>query len=121
MNLNELIKEQQERNREETAKAIYDQFTYNGEGEKPNWVENGNSLKQDEARRMTNKLNIDQATQQTAEAVRDWMVEEIRPFVERVRLDVDVIICDCGEKYKDSDLDLSVGELEKEISQLQAN
>lgn len=77
MNFNELIKEQQEKNREETAKAIYDQFTYNGEGEKPNWVENGNSLKQDEARGMTNKLNIDQATQQTAEAVRDWMVEEV--------------------------------------------
>lgn len=81
MNLNELIKEQQERNREETAKAIYDQFTYNGEGEKPNWVENGNSLKQDEARRMTNKLNIDQITQQTAEAVRDWMVEIVSKSV----------------------------------------
>lgn len=84
MNLNELIKEQQERNREETAKAIYDQFTYNGEGEKPNWVENGNSLKQDEARRMTNKLNIDQITQETAEAVRDWVVEIIKNQIQEI-------------------------------------
>ena len=96
MNFNELIKEQQERNRK----------TWNDE----HVVVGGLEL-----------ITLDQLTQQTAEAVRDWAVEEIRPFVERVRLDVDVIICDCGEKYKDSDLDLSVGELEKEISQLQAN
>ena len=36
----------------------------------------------------------------------------LKPFVERIRLDVDVIICDCGEPYKDSDLDGSLKELE---------
>ena len=46
------------------------------------------------------------------------LVERIRPFVERVRLDVDVIKCDCGEPYKDSDLDLSVGELEQALDQV---
>ena len=40
------------------------------------------------------------------------VLEKMKPFIERIRLDVDVIVCDCGEKYKDSDLDLSVGELE---------
>jgi hypothetical protein len=46
------------------------------------------------------------------------LVERIRPFVKRVRLDVDVIKCDCGEPYKDSDLDLSVGELEQALDQV---
>ena len=43
--------------------------------------------------------------------------ERIKPFVERVRLDVEVMVCDCGEKYKDSDLDISVGDLEKALQQ----
>ena len=43
--------------------------------------------------------------------------ERIKPFVERVRLDVEVIVCNCGEKYKDSDLDISVGDLEKALQQ----
>ena len=38
------------------------------------------------------------------------------PYIERIRLDVDVIICKCGEKYKDSDLDLSVQELEEALT-----
>jgi hypothetical protein len=33
------------------AKAIYGAMEYDGPGEKPEWVPNGNSLKQDEARR----------------------------------------------------------------------
>ncbi len=38
---------------EEVARAIYDQFPYDGElPVKPAWVERGNSLKQGEARRM---------------------------------------------------------------------
>jgi hypothetical protein len=49
---------------------------------------------------------------------RQEIVEKLKPFVERMRLDVDVTICDCGEPYKDSDLDLSLGELEKELSDL---
>lgn len=50
---------------------------------------------------------------------RQAIIEKIKPLVERVRLDVDVIVCDCGEKYKDSDLDFILGDLEKEISRLQ--
>ena len=58
-----------------------------------------------------------QAERQKREEVVEAERERIKPFVKRVRLDVDVIICDCGEKYKDSDLDLSVGELEKTLTQ----
>ena len=32
-------------------------------------------------------------------------------LAERIKLDVDVIVCDCGEPYRDSDLSISVGEL----------
>ena len=49
-------------------------------------------------------------------AERQKQEEVIKPLVERIRLDVDCIICDCGEKYKDSDLDLSVGELEEALT-----
>lgn len=45
------------------------------------------------------------------------ILQEVLKAVERIRLDVDVIVCDCGEKYKDSDLDLSVGNLEKIIKE----
>lgn len=48
-------------------------------------------------------------------------VRKIKEKVERVRLDVDVIKCDCGEPYKDSDLDLSVGELEQALDTLLDN
>ena len=48
------------------------------------------------------------------EAVREER-ERIQPLVERIRLDVEVIVCDCGEKYKDSDLDISVGDLEQAL------
>lgn len=41
----------------------------------------------------------------------------IKPLLERIRLDVNVIKCDCGEPYKDSDLDISVGDLEEALSQ----
>jgi len=37
---------------EQVAKAIYDQFSYTENGVKPKWVEKGNSLKQDEARKL---------------------------------------------------------------------
>lgn len=37
---------------EAVAKTIYDTFDYDEEGEKPAWQERGNSLKQDEARRL---------------------------------------------------------------------
>lgn len=37
---------------ERVAKAIYDQMSYYEDGAKPAWVEGGNSLKQDEARRL---------------------------------------------------------------------
>jgi hypothetical protein len=33
----------------------------------------------------------------------DLLTEE-REFVERIKLEVDTVICDCGEPYKDSDL-----------------
>jgi len=42
--------------------------------------------------------------------------ERVLPYIERIRLDVDVIICECGGKYKDSDLDLSVQELEEALT-----
>ena len=45
-------------------------------------------------------------------------IDKLKEAIERVRLDVDVIICDCGEKYKDSDLDLSVGDLEKTFKEI---
>ena len=47
--------------------------------------------------------------------------ERIKPFVERVRLDVEVMVCDCGEKYKDSDLDISVGDLEQALTEVSNN
>lgn len=43
-------------------------------------------------------------------------IEEVIEAVERVRLDVDVIVCGCGEAYKNSDLDLSVGDLKRAIA-----
>jgi len=42
----------------------------------------------------------------------------LKEDIYRVRLDVNVIVCDCGEKYKDSDLDLSVGYVEKALKEL---
>lgn len=36
------------------------------------------------------------------EAVREALKETIKK-VERIKLDMDVVICDCGEPYKDSD------------------
>ena len=56
------LKTMQEKGREGLAKSIYDQMTYTEEGIKPKWVQRGNSLKQDEARRMANKLDLDQHT-----------------------------------------------------------
>ena len=40
---------------ERVAKAIYDQMYYTENGVKPDWVEHGNSLKQDEARAIARK------------------------------------------------------------------
>ena len=40
---------------EPVAKAIYDQMSYTEQGVKPDWVQGGNSLKQDEARRLAIK------------------------------------------------------------------
>lgn len=37
---------------ENLARYFYDQMPYDGNGKKPEWVENGNSIKQDEARLM---------------------------------------------------------------------
>lgn len=48
-------RQKQEELVEEVAKAIYDQFSYTKSGVKPEWVENGNSLKQDEARALARK------------------------------------------------------------------
>jgi len=36
-------------------------------------------------------------------AQRDEIIEKIEKKVKRIKLDMDVIICDCGEPYKDSD------------------
>ncbi len=60
--------------------------------------------------------NIEEALQQAEARGAVKERERIQPFVERVRLDVDVIVCDCGEPYKNSDLDLSVSELEQTIT-----
>jgi uncharacterized protein YpuA (DUF1002 family) len=57
--------------REGLAKSIYDQMTYTDKGTKPKWVEGGNSLKQDEARRMANKLDLDQHTANTWKAAQE--------------------------------------------------
>jgi hypothetical protein len=67
---------------------------------------------------MVSRDRVEQLIQNTLLTQRQEIVKKLKPFVERVRLDVDVIICDCGEPYKDSDLDLSLGELEKELSDL---
>ena len=45
-------KNKERQNIESLAKYFYEQMVYDGEGEKPGWVEFGNSLKQDEARDM---------------------------------------------------------------------
>lgn len=41
---------------ERVAKAIYDQMSYTENGVKPAWVEKGNSLKQEEARRIARNI-----------------------------------------------------------------
>ena len=53
--------------------------------------------------------------QDTIDTVAAEERRRVLPYIERIRLDVDVIICKCGEKYKDSDLDLSVQELEEAL------
>ena len=80
MNLNELIKEQQERNRK----------TWNDE----HVVVGGLEL-----------ITLDQLTQQTAEAVRDWMVEVINNQIQEINGE--------GSVFDDFAQDV--------ISQLQAN
>ena len=69
------LRTMQREGREGLAKSIYDQVTYTEEGMKPKWVEGGNSLKQDEARRMANKLDLDQHTANTWKACKDAILE----------------------------------------------
>jgi len=49
----------------------------------------------------------------------EGVIDTMKEKAERIRLDVNVIVCDCGEPYKESDLDLSVKELEDTISYLE--
>lgn len=53
-------------NVEPVAKAIYDQMSYTEDGVKPEWVERGNSFKQDEARKLAlralDQSELDQPT-----------------------------------------------------------
>jgi len=71
------LRTMQREGREGLAKSIYDQVTYTEEGMKPKWVEGGNSLKQDEARRMANKLDLDQHTANTWMAAQESMKKNI--------------------------------------------
>lgn len=61
------------------------------------------------------KREISKAVQADRDRIKG-VLENVQEEVRRVRLDVNVIVCDCGEKYKDSDLDLSVGDLEEALS-----
>ena len=70
------IKSQQAKAREELAKSIYGELTYTGDGQKPKWVNGGNSLKQEEARRMALKLGTDQIIAQTIKDTTTRVEEE---------------------------------------------
>ena len=39
-------------------------------------------------------------------------IKDIKEKADRLKLDIDVIVCDCGEKYKDSDLSISMKDLQ---------
>jgi len=82
------LRTMQREGREGLAKSIYDQVTYTEEGMKPKWVEGGNSLKQDEARRMANKLDLDQHTANTWKACKDAILEsgllEEKPLIKSI-------------------------------------
>lgn len=47
---------------EERAKAIYARMPYDEKGTKPDWVEGGNSIKQDEARKQARALLLSDVT-----------------------------------------------------------
>ena len=60
-------------------------MTYTDKGTKPKWVEGGNSLKQDEARRMANKLDLDQHTSATWKVAQESAYKEIEAvFIKQV-------------------------------------
>ena len=62
------------------------------------------------------RIVLTKTLQDTIDTVLAGEKRRVLPYIERIRLDVDVIICKCGEKYKDSDLDLSVQELEEALT-----
>ena len=83
----------QREGREELAKSIYDQMTYTEEGVKPKWVEGGNSLKQDEARQMASKLDLDQHTANVWKAAQEASqkrIEELEEEVEDLVMEIKV-------------------------------
>lgn len=45
----------------------------------------------------------------------DEQRKEFKKKLERIKLDMDVVVCDCGEPYKDSDPAILINELIKEI------
>ena len=57
------------------------------------------------------KIKLENRLNQFATNIAKAVLADVREKAECVRLDVDVIVCDCGEKYRDSDLDISTAEL----------
>ena len=46
----------------------------------------------------------------------DEQRKEIRKKVERIKLDMDIVVCDCGEPYKGTDPSNLINELLKELN-----